>query len=106
MAFCRLFFFGMRWSAEKPCAEHSSARGDVCGFACKMTASAVKQTRAEHREAWFRILLPLPTKNALLSTDKGAFFELSVPQAEREVCFASEAHFVREVCLRHDMRNT
>ena len=25
---------------------------------------------------------------------------------EREVCFASEAHFVREVCLRHDMRNT
>ena len=49
---------------------------------------------------------PAPTKNALLSTDKGAFFELSVPQAEREVCFASEAHFVREVCLRHDMRNT
>ena len=43
MAFCRLFFFGMRWSAEKPCAEHSSARGDVCGFACKMTASAVKE---------------------------------------------------------------
>jgi len=34
------------------------------------------------------------------------FFQLSVPQAEREVCFASEAHFVREVCLRHDMRNT
>ena len=49
---------------------------------------------------------PNTTKNALLSTDKGAFFELSVPQAEREVCFASEAHFVREVCLRHDMRNT
>ena len=48
----------------------------------------------------------ITTKNALLSTDKGAFFELSVPRAEREVCFASEAHFVREVCLRHDMRNT
>ena len=37
-----------------------------------------------------RIHHPPPTKNALLSTDKGAFFELSVPQAEREVCFASE----------------
>ena len=46
-----------------------------------------------------RIPVPQPTKNALLSTDKGAFFELSVPQAEREVCCASEAHFVREVCL-------
>ena len=53
-----------------------------------------------------RIHHPPPTKNALLSYDKGAFFELSVPRAEREVCFASEAHFVREVCLRHDMRNT
>ena len=31
-----------------------------------------------------RIHHPPPTKNALLSTDKGAFFELSVPQAERE----------------------
>ena len=60
----------------------------------------------QNRGSRVRILLPLPTKNALLSTDKGAFFELSVPRAEREVCFASEAHFVREVCLRHDMRNT
>ena len=53
-----------------------------------------------------RIQLPPPTKKPNLSTDKLGFFELSVPQAEREVCFASEAHFVREVCLRHDMRNT
>ena len=45
-------------------------------------------------------------KRTFVCQDKGAFFELSVPQAEREVCFASEAHFVREVCLRHDMRNT
>ena len=46
-------------------------------------------------------------KKERLSTKTNVlFFELSVPQAEREVCFASEAHFVREVCLRHDMRNT
>ena len=51
---------------------------------------------------------PSPTnkKRTFVYQDKGAFFELGVPQAEREVCFASEAHFVREVCLRHDMRNT
>ena len=53
-----------------------------------------------------RIHLPPPTKTALLPTGESAVFELSVPQAEREVCFASEAHFVREVCLRHDVRNT
>ena len=45
-------------------------------------------------------------KRTFVYQDKGAFFELSVPQAEREVFFASEAHFVREVCLRHDMGNT
>ena len=37
--------------------------------------------------------------------DKG-FFELSVPQAEREVSFGCEEHFVREVSLRVDMGNT
>ena len=38
-------------------------------------------------------------KSLICLPDKLGFFELSVPQAEREVCFASEAHFVREVCL-------
>ena len=38
------------------------------------------------------------TKNALLSTDKGAFFELSVPQAEREASFGCEAHLRRKKC--------
>ena len=75
-----------------------------------MGAQACAEVNEEIGEAMahvrVQVLLPLPTKNALLSTDKGAFFELSVPLAEREVCFASEAHFVREVCLRHDMRNT
>ena len=48
-----------------------------------------------------------PAKNALLSTDKGAFFELSVPQAEREVCFASEARLRLVKCASRDrMRNT
>ena len=50
--------------------------------------------------------IPANKKRTFVYQDKGAFFELSVPQAEREACFASEAHFVREVCLRHDMRNT
>ena len=36
-----------------------------------------------------RIHHPPPTKNALLSTDKGAFFELSVPLA-RNVKYASQ----------------
>jgi len=38
-------------------------------------------------------------KSLICLPDKLGFFELSVPQAEREVCFASEAHFMREVCL-------
>ena len=46
-------------------------------------------------------ILALPTKNALLSTDKGAFFELSIPQAERE------ARLRPVKCASHDrMRNT
>ena len=34
------------------------------------------------------------------------FFQRCVPQAERDVSSGSEVRFAREVCLRHDMRNT
>ena len=34
------------------------------------------------------------------------FFERCVPQAERDVSYGSEVRFAREVCLRHDDRNT
>ena len=34
------------------------------------------------------------------------FFQRCVPQAERDVSFGSEVRFVREVCLRHEIRNT
>jgi len=37
-------------------------------------------------------------KSLICLPNKLGFFELSVPQAEREICFASEAHIVREVC--------
>jgi len=66
----------------------------------------ILQASARSAESGTNVPSPAPTKNALLSTDKGAFFELSVPQAEREVSFGREVHFVREVCLWHDKRNT
>ena len=44
-----------------------------------------------------RIPVPQPTKNALLSTDKGAFFELSVPLA-RNVKYASQVK--RTSCVK------
>ena len=34
------------------------------------------------------------------------FFQRCVPQAERDVSFGSEVRFAREVCLRHEIRNT
>ena len=39
-----------------------------------------------------QVLLPAPTKNALLSTDKGAFFELCLPSAN-DVGFANDDRF-------------
>ena len=34
------------------------------------------------------------------------FFQRCVPQAERDVSVGSDVRFAREVCLRHDVRNT
>ena len=34
------------------------------------------------------------------------FFQRCVPQAERDASFGSEVRFTREVCLRHEIRNT
>ena len=34
------------------------------------------------------------------------FFQRCVPQAERDASFGSEVRFAREVCLRHEIRNT
>ena len=46
-------------------------------------------------------------KRTFVYQDKGAFFELSVPQAEREVCFASEARLrLVKRASRDKMRNT
>ena len=51
---------------------------------------------------------PSPTnkKRTFVYRQRCVFWTKCSACAEREVCFASEAHFVREVCLRHDMRNT
>lgn len=42
-------------------------------------------------------------KSHICQVDKCGFFRTKCSaSAEREVCFASEAHCVREACLRHD----
>ena len=55
-----------------------------------------------------RVLYRPPRKAHICRINKcGLFRSKCSASAEREVCFASEAYYVREVCLRHDgRRNT
>ena len=57
-------------------------------------------------EGWgFESLPACHEKSHICLLDKcGIFRTKCSASAEREVCFASEAHCVREVCLRHDRR--
>ena len=59
--------------------EHTPAAkrrtGATFGVFAPQNAVIDRKTNLLRSEAEYGILLPLPTKNALLSTDKGAFFE-------------------------------
>ena len=51
--------------------------------------------------------VPCSRKEPTFVEDKCGFFSTKCSAySEREVSFGREAHFVREVCLRHDIRNT
>ena len=92
--FVSLFLVRLKPTRHQDCATCCAEQG----LRSKLAASLAMQCRM--------VRCPAGGARKKTVTKVTVFFQRCVPQAERDVSSGSEVRFTREVCLRHEIRNT